>query len=76
MFDLEFIDNKLSGCLFVFVMLVSIVWYMKPRIFFHEDGTIRNISDNIDGLNVSLFGVYVIVIAILVYYVYALFSRD
>lgn len=75
MLDLDFVDNKLGGCLFVFVMLVSMMWYMKPRIFFHSDGTVKSMSENIDGLNISLFGIYVIVVAIVVYYVYALFSQ-
>ena len=67
---LEVFDNKLGGCLTLFILSVLSIWYISPNIFFDEKGNSKSLD--IGNFNVNRFGVCVVIIAILVYYVYAL----
>lgn len=70
---MDFLNNDLGGCLFAFVMIVASVWYFRPKIFFNDDGSTRYSFGSDNGLNVSLFGVCVVLLAIIIYYIFALF---
>lgn len=67
---LEFLDNRLGGCLALFILMVLSVWYISPSLFFDEEGNSKSLY--IGNFSVNRFGVCVIVSAILVYYLYAL----
>lgn len=73
---LEFMNNELGVCFFVFIMIVSLLWYTRSSIFFNEDGTAKSTFGQQNGLNLSLFGMCVIILAIIIYYVFAMFKYN
>ncbi len=73
----EYLDNRLSGCISLFVIGIISVWYMKPKFLFqydYENGetVIKTKTLHIGSFEVNLFGVCAVVIAIFVYYLCAL----
>ena len=66
---LQILDNKLGGCLVLFVLIVFTIWSISPSIFFDDDGTAKNLY--IGSFSVNRFGVCVVVVSILIYYFYA-----
>lgn len=67
---LDFLDNRIAGCIALFILLSVSVWYIKPKILFDEDGKSNTLE--IGSFNVNMFGVSVIIISIIVYYFYAM----
>lgn len=73
LFGMEILDNRLGWCLITFIVLVGLVWYIKPGFLFNNDGSVKKISENENGLSLSFFGICSVLGAIVVYYLYALF---
>lgn len=69
---LEVFDNRLGGCLSLFILSVLSIWYISPTIFFDGEGNTKSLD--IGNFNINRFGMCVVIIAILVYYVYALIT--
>jgi len=67
---LDILDNKLGGCLALFILIVISVWYVSPRFFFDENGESKTLY--IGNFNINRYGVFVVVVSILSYYCYAM----
>lgn len=62
-------DNYLYICLSVFIILTSIVWYYHHK---HDDVDNDETQFMVIGeRRINIFGVFVITMAIFVYYIYA-----
>ena len=66
----QFLDNRLGGCLALFILVVLSVWYISPNLLFDEEGNSKSLY--IGNFHVNRFGMCIIIIAIMVYYMYAL----
>jgi hypothetical protein len=66
----DFLDNRLGGCIALFVLTTLSLWYIKPKIIFDENDNARYL--HIGDFSVSAFGISIIMTAIIVYYIYAL----
>lgn len=67
---MNFLDNQIGGCIALFITITLSIWYVKPRLIFNEDGNANTLD--IGSFNVNLFGIFIVFIAIIVYYVYAM----
>jgi hypothetical protein len=70
----EALDNRLSGCISLFMITVISIWYIKPRILFSYDNPdeVRTKTLQIGSFEVNMFGMCAVIIAIFIYYVCAL----
>ena len=67
---LEFLENRLGGCLALFILIALSLWYLSPELLFEEDGNTKSLD--IGNFSVNRFGICIIIISIFVYYIYAL----
>ncbi len=67
---LDFLDNRLGGCVALFILIVVGMWYTKPKILFDEEYNSKYLA--VGSFNINMFGVCVIIASILVYYMYAM----
>ena len=67
---LDILDNRLAGCIALFVILVLSLWYIKPRFMFDVENNPRYLM--VGNYEVNSFGLCVISISIFVYYIYAM----